>query len=149
MKIRVSFAGPYQDLMTEAPRRLKSSHFGVILEASKRLPGGLQEAPRRLLGGSQKGPRCPDAAPEGPHVRPWLGETPRGCSGCGSALSVGVLALLALLALAFEPNQCKNLSSVSLSGPWQVSLPLLLRLSERAKRASEGITWPTRYLLML
>ena len=115
MKIRVSFAGPYQDLMTEAPKRPKSSHFGVILEASKRLPGGLQEAPRRLLGGSQKGPRCPDAAPEGPHVRPWLGETPRGCSGCGSALSVGVLALLALLALAFEPNQCQNLSSVSLS----------------------------------
>ena len=67
----------------------------------------------------------------------------------GSALSVGVLALLALLDLAFEPNQCKNLSSVSLSGPWQVSLPLLLRLSERAKRASEGITWPARCLLML
>ena len=67
----------------------------------------------------------------------------------GSALSVVVLALLALLALAFEPNHCKNLSSVSLSGPWQVSLPLLLRLSERAKRASEGITWPARCLLML
>ena len=67
----------------------------------------------------------------------------------GPALSVGVLVLLALLALPFEPNRCNNLSSVSLSSHWQVSLPLLLRLSERAKRASEGIRWPTRCLLML
>ena len=53
------------------------------------------------------------------------------------------------LATGSEEKLVREWLCVSLSSLWQVSLPFLLRLSERAKRASEGITWPTRYLLML